>query len=205
MLIALVDMLRCPRTHDETWLVASIDRAERGDIVDGTLGCPICMTEYPIRDGIVWFDDDAPRPPSAAPNEAEATRLAAALDLTDPKMVAVLHGHWGAHAPLLPGLTPAPILLVNPPADIVTGDGVSIVVANRAPLARASVDAVAMAEASNEMAGSLVASLRAGRRMLAPASMSVPPNFTELARDNDVWVAQLDAQFVTSAPIMPLR
>jgi uncharacterized protein YbaR (Trm112 family) len=206
MLITLVDLLRCPKPHPETWLVASIDRVELRDIVAGTLGCPECRSEYPIRDGIVHFDDDVVPPAPRAATDAEAMRLAAALDLTDARMIAVLEGEWGSLAPLLRGLTPVPLLLVNPPAGITSGDGISIIVAGRAAIAQASVDAVAAGgDASPAMVESLKASLRAGKRMLAPASIAIPADFTELARDDDVWVARLDTQLVTSAPIMPAR
>jgi len=63
MFIPLVDSLRCPRVHDATWLVASIDRAEERDMKEGILGCPTCLAEYPVRDGIVYFDAAAERPP----------------------------------------------------------------------------------------------------------------------------------------------
>src|SRR5512140_104168 len=98
MLIPLVDALRCIRPHEDTWLVASIDRAEDRDIIEGTLGCPSCLAEYPIHDGVVHFDAVA-RPAYRAPTEDDALRLAAALDLVDPRTTAVLHGSWGAYAP----------------------------------------------------------------------------------------------------------
>src|SRR5581483_9052795 len=101
MLIPLVERLRCPKPHRETWLVASIDRAQDRDILDGTLGCPECMSEYAIRDGIVYFDESIERARPEPPNDGEATRLAAALELIDPRMVAVLHGRWGAHAMIM--------------------------------------------------------------------------------------------------------
>jgi uncharacterized protein YbaR (Trm112 family) len=206
MLISLVDILRCPRPHAETWLVASIDRVELRDIIDGTLGCPNCHAEYPIRGGIVYFDEEVRRPEADDPSEAQAVRLAAALELIDPRMLAVLHGSWGTHAPLVRGIAPTPLLLVNPPVEIASGDGISIIVAHGAPLARGSVDAVAVdGGASADMAGALGSSLRGGRRMLAPAKLPVPAGFTELARDAEVWVAQLEAHAVTSAPIMPAR
>lgn len=204
MLVPLVDALRCPNPHDETWLVASIERAEARDIKTGTLGCPQCLAEYPVRDGVVHFADVA-RAPFVAPSEAEATRIAAALDLTDPRMTAVLHGAWGAQAPLVRALSPAHLLLINPPEGIVSGDGISIVLADRAPLATGMFDGVAVdASATVAMVAKLRSALRGGRRMLGPAALDVPAFLTELARDAEVWVAQLDAGAVTSAPV-PLR
>lgn len=205
MFTPLVDILRCPNTHDETWLVASIDRAEDRDILEGTLGCPVCLAEYPIRDGVVRFADITPSP-LVAPREDDAVRLAAALDLTEPNMTAVLHGMWGALAPIIRGLSPAQLLLVNPPLGISSGDGISIVHADRAPLAHASAHAVAYdAGASDSMVASLIASLRGGGRTLAPVAKSVPDGLVELVRDADVWVAQLQSAAVTSAPILPTR
>jgi len=206
MLIQLVERLRCPKAHKETWLVASIDRAEQRDILEGTLGCPECMSEYAIRAGIVYFDDDVARERPCTPSEAEAMRLAAALELTDPRMVAVLYGVWGAHAMIMRGISPVPLLLVNPPEGVTSGDGISIIVSRHSGLARASVDAVAIAAgASDEMVSSLVVALRPGKRLVLPASMPLPPEFTEIARDDDMCVAQLDAQATASAPILPTR
>lgn len=206
MFIPLVDHLRCPAAHEETWLVASIDRAEDRDILDGVLGCPKCLAEYTIQDGIVYFDANVERTPFRAPDELQATRLAAALDLTDPRMTAVLHGDWGAHAQLIRSMSPAQLLLLNPPHGIVSGDGISIVVADTAPFAAASMDAAAVdITASDAMAESLRTCLRGGRRMLGPARMALPAFLVELVRDAEVWVGQLDAGTVTSAPVLPTR
>lgn len=206
MLTPLVDLLRCPKPHDETWLVASIARAENRDIVEGVLGCPICLAEYPIRDGVVEFDASIARAPFTAGSEFEATRLAATLELTEARMIAVLHGAWGAHAPLVRGLSPAPLLLVNPPQGIASGDGISIVQSASAPFAALSVDALAIdASADTAMRDSLLRALRAGGRLVAPVTLPVPPDCTELARDDQVWVAVRDRASVTSAPIMPTR
>src|SRR4051812_31652364 len=115
MFIPLIDTLRCPNLHEETWLVASIDRAEERDMREGVLGCPQCLAEYPVRDGVVYFDPTISRGAFIAPDELQATRIAAALDLTETRMTAVLHGAWGAHAQLVRGMSPAQLLLVNPP------------------------------------------------------------------------------------------
>jgi len=205
MFIPLVDSLRCPNQHDETWLVASIDRAEERDIKQGLLGCPSCYAEYPIVDGIVRFDD-AERAPFTAPDEREATRIAAALDLTDPRMTALLIGEWGAHAPLIRAMSPVQLLLVNPPAGVVSGDGVSIILATSAPLATASMDAIAIdAAVSDAVVARLSAALRGGRRMLGPVARAVPTFLKELVRDDEVWVAELEPGAVTSAPVLPTR
>jgi uncharacterized protein YbaR (Trm112 family) len=206
MFIPLVDSLRCPRPHPETWLVASIDRAEERDILEGTLGCPNCLAEYAIRDGVVYFNAEAIRPPYRAPDEMRATRLAAALDLTDPRMTAVLHGDWGADALLVRAISPAQLILINPPDGVVSGDGISILMADSAPLAQSSTDAVAVDTlASDEMIASLDAALAGGKRMLGTVALPIPPSYSEIARDAEVWVARLESKVTVSAPIMPTR
>jgi len=206
MFIPLVDSLRCPRPHAETWLVASIDRAEDRDIVEGVLGCPSCLAEYSIRDGVVYFNAEAARSPFLEPDEMEATRLAAALELIEGRMTAVLHGDWGAHAQLVRSMSPAQLILVNPPDGVVSGDGISIVISDTAPLAQSSADGVAVdTTASEAMIASLDAALARGRHMLAPVAVPLPPNYVEIARDDDLWVARLDSKVTVSAPVMPTR
>jgi hypothetical protein len=209
--IPLVDSLRCIAGHEDTWLVASIERSEDRDIRQGFLGCPICFAEYPIREGIVYFGVDpsasnaTAMPPSVT--EDDGVRLAAALNLTDPRMVAVLFGAWGAYAPVIRGFSPAHLLLVNPPSGIASGDGVSVIrTATVAPLARSVTDGVAIdSGASPAMAESLVASLRAGGRMAGPIDLAppAPGDVAELTRDHRIWVAER-SQTATS-PLISLR
>ena len=202
MYIPLVDILRCPRPHDETWLVASIDRADDRDIVEGMLGCPICAAEYPIHDGIVDFPGGASPAAYLAPREDEAVRVAAALDLTDARAIGLLEGAWGAHAPLIRSLSPAQLLLVNPPEGVPSGDGISIVRAATSPVASASVNGAAFdASTSGEMLASLIRAVRGGGRLLGPVSAPIPASFTELARDAEVWVAGLAPGASVSAPV----
>ena len=212
MFVPLVDILRCVRPHDDTWLVASIDRADDRDIVTGTLGCPICLSEYPIREGVVYFASERPSDADAAPASGgarlddDAMRIAATLELTDARMIAVLQGAAGESAQVLRGLSPAQQLLVNAPPRMISGDGISIVVADTAPLAQGSVDAIAVdASASEPMIASLVRSLRAKGRMLGPASLAVPEGLVEIARDAQGWVARLDVKETVSAPIQLKR
>jgi uncharacterized protein YbaR (Trm112 family) len=206
MLIPLVDILRCVRPHEDTWLVASIDRAQERDILEGTLGCPTCLAEYPIRNGIVEFDSSIARPAFRQPSENDVVRLAAALDLVDPRMTAVLHGSWGAYAPMLRGLSPVPLLLVNPPDGIASGDGISIVLAATGPIAAASVDAVALDPAGDSaMIASLVRAVRGGGRIAGSVAMALPVDLVEITRDHELWVARVDTAMTVSAPILPSR
>lgn len=170
----------------------------------GVLGCPICRAEYPIVDGVAHFDDacGAARTPAVAADEAEAMRLAAFLDLSDPRGFAVLVGSLGAHARLVQRLTAVHLLLVDPPREIEMGQGISGLTAGGAlPLAHGSARGVALDERATPallLAASLV--VRPGGRLVAPISHEVPPGITELVRDERVWIGAREPSSV-SAPI----
>jgi len=191
--IELVDILRCLEPHEETWLVVAVQRMDGRHVIEGSLGCPVCHREYAIRDGVAYFAaaPSASRPTTTLPNPAEAIRLAAALALTDAASVAVLHGGWASHARLVRSFAPSQLLVLGALVQMSGGDGVSVIVSDVAPFAAVSVDAVALdAGGTPALAESLLRSLRIGGRMLAPATLPVPAEINELARDDEVWVGE---------------
>ena len=198
MFIELVDDLRCPRPHDETWLVASTNRTDGRDIMDGTLGCPICRAEYPIRDGVVWFEAagqrDAAAPDLSITADPElAMRLAAFLDLSDAQGFALLAGSWGRVADVLRGAVPTHFVLLNPRPPVPAGDGISVLeIPASIPLAAATCRGVALddAHANPGHLDEAVRVLRPRGRLVAPAPTSMPGGVTELARDDLLWVAE---------------
>jgi uncharacterized protein YbaR (Trm112 family) len=201
VLIELVDDLRCPRAHEETWLVASTSRTEGRDIVEGTLGCPICRAEYAIREGVVWFGEPgnagAAAPDRSMPADRElAMRLAAFLDLSDAQGFGVFTGSWGRAAQHLRGVVPTHLVLLNPQPRVRSGDGISVLqIAAGIPLADATCRGVALDDA-HANAGHLDAAVRVLRprgRLVAPASTPTPAGVTELARDEQLWVAERHA------------
>ena len=202
MLIELVDVLRCPRPHEETWLVASADRTERRRIVDGTLGCPICRAEYPIRGGVADFTGGAaPRASSGAAyvSPDDAMRLAALLDLTPGPGFALLFGSWGRYAAELTALTPVPLLLVNPPNDISATDVSVILAGDVLPLASGKARAAAIDPELGVPPAVAADKVRSCGRIVAPSSAHPIQGTREIARDSRAWVAERDAQ--PSAPV----
>jgi hypothetical protein len=195
--IELVDDLRCPRAHEETWLVAASDRTEDRDIVEGTLGCPICHAEYRIRDGAVWFSERAPTSPPADPRQRVdpelALRLAALLDLSDAQGFALLAGSWGPAASLLRDIVPTRFVLLNPGFATAPGRASSVLhIATGIPLADGTCRGVALDDAHSG-APHLEAAVRVLRprgRLVAPASTPTPDGVSELARDGRLWVAE---------------
>src|SRR5256886_15142746 len=53
--IELTEMLRCPETHEEAFLVMSTGEMVGRMVRSGILGCPVCRKEDPIVKGIVNF------------------------------------------------------------------------------------------------------------------------------------------------------
>jgi uncharacterized protein YbaR (Trm112 family) len=204
MFIELVDSLRCLGAHEDTWLVAAVARMDGRHIIEGTLGCPLCRREYPIRDGVAWFIEPGRETPgltrsSHAPDD-RVMRAAALLGLTDSGGIVALGGSWADCADGLAELGPAHVVLLNrTPTDTADQSVSSLAVGDRLPFAAASVRAVAL---DDDLAGTLDSAarvLRSRGRLVAPAPAAVPDGVTELARDTQDWVAERVA--VPSAPV----
>jgi uncharacterized protein YbaR (Trm112 family) len=197
----LIDALRCPAAHADSWLVAMATRTVDRDLLEGTLGCPVCRAEYPLAGGVVHFATPAPAAPLpapfAAPGGEGAFRLAALLDLTDARGVALLLGAWGALAPAVQEISPARLLLLDPPEGVPLGSGIFAMEAGTAvPLATGSMHAAAI-DAAHGAAGQVegvVRAVRAGGRIVAPASVPVPAGVAEIARDDAVWVGAKESE-----------
>src|SRR5437868_1403297 len=127
MFIELVDALRCPNAHEDSWLVASTAQMDARHIVNGTLGCPVCAAEFPVRAGVVDFRQGTSglRAAAVAGDAETAMRLAALMNLTDASGFAVLCGAWGSHAQELAAIVDTPIVLVDPPDGVRGSPGVS--------------------------------------------------------------------------------
>jgi uncharacterized protein YbaR (Trm112 family) len=195
MFVEIVDALRCPRPHEESWLVLAARRTEDRHVLEGTLGCPVCRAEYAIHDGIVDFSASAPPEGAPAPGVvdlAPADLLAAMLDLGDARGFVVLIGAWGMRADQLLELTDAPpLLLVEPPAHVTMGHGLSGIRAGATlPLATGAARAVATDGADPARLAEAARVTRVGGRIVAPADSHVPSEVRELARDATVWVGE---------------
>jgi uncharacterized protein YbaR (Trm112 family) len=210
MFIELIDMLRCPNSHEESWLVLASRRMDRRDVMDGVLGCPVCKAEYSIVEGRVRFSPESHLDEGAEPsNEDEALRLAALLDLASGGGYAIITGALGRNAPHLRALSEVPLLLVNPPPETEMGSGVSGLTLDSnwtaLPLAASSARAIAFDDSTTEK--QLLAGLRVVRpagRVLAPIALSVPDGVAELVRDDRQWLAERRAAG-REAGIIPLE
>ena len=199
MFIELVDALRCPVPHEESWLVASATRMEARHIVEGALGCPVCHAEYPIRRGVVDFRR-VPSPPvnaAATPtrNPAEAMRLAAFLGLGDAGGFAVLLDAWGAQAAALRELVETPLILVDPPTGTEGEPGLSVLLSDGPiPLAAGAARGTAIHVDAPARVTEALRVTRAGGRLVAAAGVGLPDGVRELARDDALWVGEKEAE-----------
>lgn len=197
MFIELVDALRCPVSHEESWLVASATRMEARHIVDGVLGCPVCHGQYPVRDGVADFRSEPALPlredadPFLHGDASTAMRLAAFLGLSDATGFVVLLDEWGAQATALRELVETPIVLVDPPAGREGEPGISVVLSDGIPpLAAGAARATAIGQSSPERAAAAVRITRTGGRLVAPAALPLPDGVREIARDDTLWVGE---------------
>ncbi len=203
MFIDLIDHLRCPVDHDESWLVAAVERMEGRYVARGSLGCPVCHATYDVRDFVAWF---APVPAAALrqeqqPSEEAVVRLAALLDLRAAGGFVALAGGWASYAAPLALAFDVHCVVLDSTGVGVPGDGVSVLaVGDRIPLARGSLRALAL-DAVSIITSSAIRSVRTGGRVVGPASLASPEGVSDLARDASEWVGERSA---TESPLVGL-
>lgn len=208
----LVDTLRCTRDHADSWLVAAVgvrDARPGGDgggMVSGSLGCPICFREYPVREGVAYFGVDpggeASLTTAGATAEQEAAVRAGGLLAVAEGATVVLHGPWSAAAAGLAELLPVRLYVVNPATPVAASERIAVVrSAEGIPLATGSAHGVALGGAAITPldVASALRVLAPGGRLVAPVVLPVPASLRELARDDRDWVAE------RAPPLIALR
>lgn len=208
MFIELLDLLRCPKPHDDTWLVASFRTVNNRFVESGTLGCPICSAQYPIEDGVADFTDGTSSPSceeqrAAASHRREelATRAGAFLDATEPGATVILGGVWSYAAEELSNLAGVRVLALNPGPGVKETATVGLVrVAADIPLPTEScLGAAVDAWFNSGIVASAARVTRPGGRVVGPANIPPLAELAVLAQDSDYWVAR------KTPAIIPLR
>jgi len=210
MHIEFIDLLRCPRPHEETWLVAALHRMDGRQVVEAKLSCPVCGAEFFIRDSVAIFPGEESgdaaiihyRSGGLSAVQDAAMRIAAFLNLTDPGKLVLLAGELATASELVGALADARVISLNPPvrAQATRSDRVAEVRApSRLPLAAKSLDGIALDESHStpEMLAEAAKLLRPRGRLLAGARAELSPEFRELARDPDHVVAEYVGELVT--------
>lgn len=191
MFIELIEVLRCPQPHEESWLVAAFDKAEGRVILEGRLGCPVCGAEYRITAGAAQFDSSSKaQVPEKRAVADDPWRIAALLDLRTADALVVLYGDMSRTASALCELLPIRVLAINPGAGLEPRERLGIVRAPAGIPVRTGVAAgVAVDRTTPAVLADAVRVLWHGGRLLAPHETPVPPGFSELARDEREVVA----------------
>lgn len=199
MHIELIDLLRCPRQHEESWLVAAFNKMDGRFVIEGKLGCPICSASYPITGGVADLRESRVTRPevvsdaSVKDEESTALRIAAMLGLTRAGSVAVLSAMPSSIARIIAELASARVVGTN--ATTQSRDereNVAMVLSdNRLPFASGSIDAVMLeSTVAGDEVGEAIRVLRTGGRLVVPAGTGLRGNVRELARDNRYIVAE---------------
>lgn len=207
MLLELTEVLRCPRDHEESFVVCVAYQAEGRQVVRGVVGCPHCQAEFPIREGVLDLRESegtegtegggAVRPyartpvrPTEGPLTAEA--LATFLDLRGPGGYVLLAGGAarlaGAFATLVPGVH---VVAVNGPPDVAPAAECSWVVSPlRFPLKASQVRGVALGAgcAGEPWLAEATRVLLRGLRLVVEDERASPEGVSELARGAGVFV-----------------
>jgi uncharacterized protein YbaR (Trm112 family) len=195
MHIELIDLLRCPRDHDETWMVAAFTRMEGRFVIEGKLGCPVCSSSYSIAGGTADLRIESALAQSsgdAIPEDPdEAMRLAALLNLTRPGALAILEGDSSAHAHEVSELGQCRVIALNPRVPVKDSERVATVLADtRLPFASSSVYGITLS-GETAFANDIERVLQAGGRAVLPGDAELPGGLNELARDDRNVVAEL--------------
>ena len=199
MFIELIDLLRCINAHEDTWLVASFKTVSHRFVLEGSLGCPSCSAQYPIRDGIADFSAglalpscEAERAGASHRREELATRAGAYLSATEPGAIVVLGGIWAHAAKELSEMAEVRVLALNMAPEVEESPTVGLLqVGSAIPVQPGSVLGVALdAWFPAKIIDAAVRAVRPGGRIVGPVVMPPPPELSVLARDDNYWVAQ---------------
>ncbi len=194
MFIELTEILRCPRDHAESYLIAVPMTMDGRDIVRGVIGCPECKAEFPIMDGVAYFCE-RPKAGQGGPAspEYDVAALAAFLNLSGPGGYAVLVGaaarFGGEIVAAVPGVH---FVAVNPPPGVAPGPMLSLLVAPSLPFKSASVRAVAVGadHAAGVWSAEAARILLPGLHLVVEDERASPDGISELARGAGMFVGE---------------
>lgn len=189
MHIELTDHLRCPMSHEESFVVLLPDRMDGRRVLAGHLGCPTCGW------GTAWTDavpDYGGGTPGAGAPAFDAAAALALLGLEGPGGWLALAGRAGALASELAALLPGVALVaVNPPGAVIPDASVSVLRSAVWPLKRHAMRGVIVGADAAPHAAAALASVLPGLRA---AGEGEPPSLGTgdevLASAGGVWVVR---------------
>ena len=202
MYIELIDLLRCPKPHDESWLVAAFNRMDGRFVIEGKLGCPVCSSSYPISCGVADFRSEPLSSSVESTSEVISDdlpmRVAGMLGLTRAGAAVVLCGMPAAVAGAIAELANVRVVSANPTLVSKEAENVAAVHSEeRLPFAAGSIDALMLSDDARGVdMTEAVRVLKTGGRLVAPANATLAGNLRELARDDRYIVAEFTGPLV---------
>lgn len=193
MEIELTDHLRCPESHEESYLVLLTGKLAGRRVVTGHLGCPVCGREVKIRDGVVDFTGATP---GSGGSTLSAEAVATFLGLGGPGGWVALAGSAGRIAAGLAALLPGvQIVAINPPGEEESAEAVSVVRSPRLPLKSGSMRGIVLGAdlaGRAEWVSDAVRAVLPGLRVVveAPVPAETPPGVEILASAPACWVGR---------------
>ncbi|HEY2850289.1 MAG TPA: hypothetical protein VGI97_10450 [Gemmatimonadaceae bacterium] len=196
MFVELLEKLRCPNDHELSPLIATASKTVNRHILEGTLGCPVCHAEFRVHEGAVELGGSSTvrAPIKADLSDERMMRIGALLGLDERGGLYVLDAISLHFARAFIERSPSShfIALATEP-DVDGASGVLVGHGETIPLAPGCVRGIALDFPTPKLLRAAVQALAAGGRLVAPAGANVPDGVTELARDDDEWVAERDA------------
>ena len=200
MFIELTEALRCPRAHEESYLVCVPAQMDGRRVVRGMLGCPVCQAEFPIEDGVALFGalsgTAAQRHSGTAPPPVGLTAEAIQtfLDLRGPGGYVLMVGSAGRLGPRLAELLEhVHVAGVNPPQSAAPTAGWSVLRSpDGLPVKRHSMRAVVVGRDASEgpWLAAALGTLLPGLRAVIEDQDANPAGLVELARGAGVLVGE---------------
>ena len=203
MFIELTEILKCPRDHEESYVICGPVTMDGRDVVRGGIVCPACRAEFPILDRVAWFGPpETPRTNagSAAPSLAALSveALLTFLDLEGAGGYVVTVGAAGRLGPALGAALPrVGVVGVNPPLDVAPSSAFSILRSPAGfPVRRRSVRAVVIGDdaARDPWLAAALAALLPGLRVVIEDETARAEGVAELARGAGVFVGEKRAR-----------
>jgi hypothetical protein len=169
--IELTDHLRCPRDHEEAFLVLIPERMDGRRVMAGHLGCPACGWGTDWTDGIPDFGAAPDVSNEIPPFDAEAA--IALIGIDGPGGWLALAGRAGALAHEIAARLPnVNLVAVNPPRGVESAGAVSVIRSGAWPVKqhamRGAIVGLDAVECAGQAIGSVLPGLRAAGEGDAP-------------------------------------
>jgi len=188
MFIELTEILRCPRDHEQSYMICVPMEMNGRDVVRGGISCPVCQTDFPIIDSVALFAPPGGGAGDSGTLTAEAAHAFSGIDGPG-GYVALLGSAARLAGELFERMPGVQLIAVNPPPGIGPGPRLSILRVREAiPLKRPSIRAAIVGADALDLSDEAASVVLPGLRVVVESESATLPGGTELARGAGVSV-----------------